>query len=391
MQIHMTIRFLLLIAAIAASGSWIGRASGPGAAPVSVLRVPDSGIQPQVLTQDGVVHLLYFSGDPEHGDLSYVNSRDYGRTFSKPIRVNSQPNSALAVGNIRGGQMAIGRNGRIHVAWIGSGMAQPRGASNSAPVLYARLNEARDGFEPARSVNQLSWGADGATLAADSRDDVYVFWHGEPPRGKGEDDRRLWMAKSTDGGKTFGDETVVSANSAGVCGCCGTRALTDTGGALYVMFRAESQIVQRDMYLLSSTDRGRTFQGSDIAHWNVGACVMSSSSLIETPAGVLAAWESEKQVYFGRIQPRTRNVSPAVGAPGTGHNRKYPALSVNSRGETLFIWTEDMAWKKGGAVVWQAYDRDFNPEGAPGRADGVPIWGLVATFARPDGGFVVLY
>src|SRR5580693_2950900 len=60
-----------------------------GATPqVSYIRVPNGGIQPQVVEQGGVVHLLYFSGDPEHGDLSYVQSHDYGRTFSAPLKVN---------------------------------------------------------------------------------------------------------------------------------------------------------------------------------------------------------------------------------------------------------------------------------------------------------------
>jgi hypothetical protein len=391
MKIPAKARLLLVIAAAGAGLCWIGSASNPGGPPVSVLRVPDSGIQPQVLTNDGVIHLLYFTGDPLKGNLNYVNSRDYGRTFSKPLRVNTQPGSALASGNIRGGQMALGRNGRLHVAWIGSSLAQPRLASNSAPVLYTRLNDAGNAFEPERSVSRLSWDADGATLAADSHDNVFVFWHGERPQGKGEDDRRLWLAKSIDGGRTFAGETVASDGSTGVCGCCGARAFADASGSLYVLFRAASQTVHRDMFLLSSNDHGATFQGSDISHWNIGACVMSSASLIQSSNGVLAAWESEKQVYFGRVRQGANKLEASIGAPGTGQNRKYPALAVNSRGETLFVWTEAMAWKKGGSAVWQAYGKELTPEGSAGKAEGVPAWGLVAAFARPDGSFAVLY
>src|SRR5690349_10003390 len=84
---------------------------------VTTMRVPDGGIQPQVVEKDGTVHLLYFSGAPEKGDLYYVRSRNYGQTFSRPIRVNQAPGSAIAVGNIRGAQLAVGKNGRVHVAW----------------------------------------------------------------------------------------------------------------------------------------------------------------------------------------------------------------------------------------------------------------------------------
>ena len=77
---------------------------------INLLRVPDSGIQPQIVERDGIDHLLYFTGDAQKGDLNYGVSRDYGKTFSRPIRVNSEPGTAMATGNIRGGQMAVGTN-----------------------------------------------------------------------------------------------------------------------------------------------------------------------------------------------------------------------------------------------------------------------------------------
>ena len=62
---------------------------------------------------------------------------DFGVTFSKPIPVN-QPGSAMALGNIRGAQMAVGRGNRIHIAWNGT---EPTG---HIPMLYARLNNKGD-------------------------------------------------------------------------------------------------------------------------------------------------------------------------------------------------------------------------------------------------------
>jgi hypothetical protein len=80
-----------------------------------------------------------------------------------------------------------------------------------------------------------------------------------------------------------------------------------------------------------------------------------------------------------------------VSAPGKGENRKYPALAGNAQGDTIFVWTAGMAWKKGGRVAWQVYDKDDRPTAEHGHADGVPVWSLVAAHARPDGGFVVVY
>src|SRR5881628_2407477 len=88
---------------------------------VKLVRVPNGGIQPQVAVDaSGVVHMIYFQGDPGHGDIFYVRSQDGGATFTQPVRVNSQPESAVATGTIRGAQLALGRNRRVHVAWNGS-------------------------------------------------------------------------------------------------------------------------------------------------------------------------------------------------------------------------------------------------------------------------------
>jgi hypothetical protein len=52
---------------------------------VTIERVPDGGIQPQVAVDTkGVVHMLYYKGDPGHGDIFYVRSRDGGVTRSPP-------------------------------------------------------------------------------------------------------------------------------------------------------------------------------------------------------------------------------------------------------------------------------------------------------------------
>ena len=71
--------------------------------------------------------------------------------------------------------------------------------------------------------------------------------------------------------------------------------------------------------------------------------------------------------------------------------RKHPAVAVNSKGETLLVWTEGMGWNKGGSVAWQVFDKAGQPTAEHGRSTGVPVWSLVAAFTRPDGRFVIVY
>src|SRR6266699_3943446 len=117
---------------------------------VKLVGTPDGGIQPQAAVDaKGVVHLIYFKGEPRAGDIFYVR-REAGReSFTKPIQVNSRPHTAMAMGTIRGAQLAVGKNGRVHVAWdgMGEGVSSAIPSGNKRPLFYARLNDAGTAFE----------------------------------------------------------------------------------------------------------------------------------------------------------------------------------------------------------------------------------------------------
>ncbi len=366
-------------------------ASQAAAASVALLKTPNGGIQPQAkMDSKGVLHLIYFKGEPGAGDIFYVRSTDGASTWSAPLRVNSQPGSAIAMGTIRGAQLAIGRGNSVHVAWNGSGSAEPKGV-DGAPMLYTRLNDAGRAFEPQRSLMTYAGTLDGGgSLAADLKGDVFVVWHGSA--GAKEDaNRAVYMARSTDNGGSFEREKKISVQPTGACGCCQLRALVDSKGALYVFYRAAGQNVNRDSTLLVSSDRGSTFQSAMLQPWKINACPMSSYALLESNGAVRAAWETQEQIYSASIEPATVKFSAPVAAPAQGDNRKHPTLAVNAKGEMLLAWTEGTGWNKGGSLAWQIYDAQGRPTEQKGRARGVPTWGLLSAIARPDGGFTLLY
>jgi hypothetical protein len=226
----------------------------PASTAVTVSRLADGAIQPQAAADGaGGVHVIYFRGEPAHGDLFYMGSTDGGRSFADPIRVNSTFGASIATGTVRGGQIAVGRSGRVHVAWNGSRSDGP----GSTPMFYTRLNQERTAFEPERNVMHAAYNIDGGgAVAADRKGHVYV-------------------------------------------------------------------------------------------------------------ASVIAA-------------------------PGDDRTRKHPALAGAANGDVLLAWTEGTAWNKGGAAAWQVFGSDGQPIGESGRAGGVPVWGLVAAYARP-GGFSLVY
>ena len=356
---------------------------------VTLQRVPDGGIQPRVAIDDrGTVHLIYFRGEPSHGDIFYVRSTDAGGTFSDPIRVNSTAGSAIATGSVRGAQIAVGGTGRVHVAWNGS---RPIGPA-STPMLYARLNDAGTAFEPERNVMRAAYNIDGGgAVAADRNGHVYVLWHANAPGERDEGKRRVWIARSADDGRSFDRERSVFDEPTGACGCCGLGAFADRRGGVYVLFRSAFEVTNRDMYLLASRDLGEHFSGMRIDRWNAGVCMMSTQAFAQGASGVFTAWETIGQVSVGRIDAVTGKPSNVTAAPGDDRTRKHPALAVNTRGDVLLAWTEGTAWNKGGSAAWQVFDSEGHSIGNAGRADGVPVWGLVAAYARPDGGFAIVY
>jgi hypothetical protein len=216
-----------LIAATSGGRAW---RNGTPVGQVSVRRVPNGGIQPQVLVDDrGILHMLYFAGEARAGDLFYIRSTDAGATFSAPTRVNSHQSSAIATGTIRGGQLAVA-GGRVHVAWNGSESALPRGLANpqtgraGAPLLYTRSNATGTAFEPQRNVMRASYDLDGGgSLTVDANRRVYVVWHANGTAdAPGEAHRRVWIAQSMDEGATFEDEKPAEADRTGCAAAAGS-------------------------------------------------------------------------------------------------------------------------------------------------------------------------
>jgi hypothetical protein len=367
-------------------------AAEPGAPAVGTVRVPGEGLQPQAATDAaGRVHVVYFKGEPGHGDLFYVRSDDACQTFSTPLRVNSQPGSAIATGTVRGAHLSLGRNARVHVGWMGAQGAEPKAPDRSSPMLYARLAADGKAFEAQRNLIHAHPGLDGGgSVAADAEGNVYVAWHA-PGDGKGEAARQVWVTRSTDDGDTFEPERAVLQKPTGVCACCGMRVFAPGGGRVLLVYRSASETIHRDVHLLRSDDHGRSFRDATSDEWTVGKCVMSTASAAASARGVVMAWETQEQVRVVRFTPGAADVGEPVSVPGPANGRKHPAVAVGADGRFVIGWTEGTGWNRGGAVAWQAFDAEGKPiDGAAGRADGVPAWSLPAVVAT-EKGFRVLY
>jgi len=247
-------------------------------------------------------------------------------------------------------------------------------------MLYARLNDADGAFEPQRNLMTRTGHLDGGgSIAADAAGDVYVAWHGSSDkRDDAEASRRVWLTRSDDDGKTFSGEITPDVPATGACACCAVELFLAADGSPRVLYRSATEMVHRDMYLLTFDPPS----AQKLSDWRIGKCVMSTAA----SAGNWLAWESNERVLFAPMNAPAK--TQAVGR----NDPKHPALAVARDGSFLLAWTEKTAWQKGGCLAWQLFGADGNsiPESA-GRADDLPAWDYPAAIALPDGRFLVMY
>jgi len=387
----MTTLIGLLLLATTLTWPLAAQPARPAAPSVALLTLPEFGIQPQAVTdQKSVVHVVYFKGEPLSGDLFYIRRSPGAGGFSPPVRVNSVAGSSMATGGVRGVQLAVGRNGRVHVAWNGAAPIEADGGRR-VPMLYSRLDDAGSRFEPQRDLLTWTEGLDGGgAIAADLAGRVMVAWHatGKAP---GEDHRAVYVTTSSNDGRTFAREKPATAAPIGACGCCGMRALIDRSGSLQMLYRAATQKVQRDTTWLTLPHTNAAPPPVTVHPWKLEACPMSTFAMTETPDGILAAWQTEEQIYSAVLDPKTRAVSTPVAATGAGSKRRHPSLAVNAAGDRLLAWTEGTGWARGGTLAWEITDRRGRVLASRSGAGPVPVWGLIAALALADGSFAIVH
>ena len=370
-----------------------GDSGGPTALhdQVSLLRLPEGGRLPRALIDErGVVHVVYFEGEPQAGDLRYVTRAPGESAWSELRYVNSQRGTVVGIGPIDGGQLALGRDGRLHVVWFKLGRTE---------FLYTRTNDAGTGFEPQFALAGGEGVEAGPSVAADESGNVYIFWHtGEPP----DAERAVFMAASQDDGRTFSIPRPVSPAAEGACDCCGLHALAGASGSsqgdVYVSYRGAGDNIRRSQRLLVSGDRGETFTDRELDPWEINACPISTTSLANGPDGVTVAWGNGRS---GLLQedPRQRSVPVAgrrhAGAaeePGGGRQRPERDASRVGRRSGLAVGRDlPLATLRRGQDDRPPRDRTGDPGREPGRhrrgtRRPVPRYLLAARFAGLQAG-----
>ncbi|GAC1434196.1 MAG: hypothetical protein NVSMB6_31530 [Burkholderiaceae bacterium] len=307
------------------------------------------------ITSNGVIHLLYNSGDMPY----YVTSNDEGRSFSAPIPVVNREARKQRLA-FSGSAMAIGKGGTVYVAMMTNNW-EVKLPNVPTGFVYAMLAPGAKTFTPVRSLNDKP--SEGFSLAADEKGNVAATWLS----GK------LYANFSKDAGRTFTPNAELNPQY-DPCDCCTTGAVYGKDGNLALLYREETNN-DRDMYVVMRSNKGsesRTKISS--TPWKINGCPMTYYSISATNDGYIAAWPTKGDIYFARLDRNGKVRSPGeVRTPGHSAMRS-DILGLGAPDGTALI-----AWKRENELGWQLYDGQGHPAGSPGsiRSEGNGAAGVV--------------
>jgi hypothetical protein len=267
---------------------------GDGATPVHVnpegLAVEALHHPPRlVVAPGGEVYVSWSSEKPKPegtlfaSDLQLSRSLDGGKTFEPPLRVNEdRPISHSFDG------LAVAPDGTLLVTWIDG-----REGRRDPATWVARVVERGTRVESARKVGDDTCVCCRIDAAAGTRDTVALTWRRVFPG----DIRDMVMTMSRDGGRSFGDPTLVSADHWKINACPhrGGAIGLDARGRIYMSWYTEGTDIRPDLRFAVSED-GRRFGPPRRLHTS-STSIPDNARMAVDPAGrAVVVWEESTAV-----------------------------------------------------------------------------------------------
>jgi len=205
------------------------------------------------------------SSEASANDLYVSVSRDGGRSFNAPSKINDDP----MPGPHGMHSLAVDKDGRILVAWLDERYLKKEAAS---PKQTSNLRQS------------LPEGYQFEKVQADGNQKKHQHQHKEP-------NREVYFSMSKDGGKSFSANKRLAGD---VCPCCKTSVLAAPDGRVYVGWRQVLKDDFRHIAVASSANGGESFAPAVIVsddRWQIVGCPVSGAALA-TDAGnrLKVAW-----------------------------------------------------------------------------------------------------
>ncbi len=320
------------------------------------------------LASEGPVVIAAWAASAPGGETDIMSavSRDAGRTFSAPVRVNHIRGDARVNGEQPPRAVLVKGTGavpRVTIVWTANG-------ANGTRLQWASSVDGGRTFTPARPVadtdapGNRGWEA----LAAGPGGRVFTAWldhrklasggampaghqHGAAPSGAPAAADGAGMAELSQlyVGAVDGTGAAVPVTG-GVCYCCKTALVSGANDTVFVAWRHVYPGNMRDIAFSVSRDGARTFQSPvrvSEDRWQIAGCPDDGPAMALDPQGQIhIVWPSVVTEQGGPVKTIFHAVSrdgttfaarARVPTQGQAH---HPQFSIHAAGEAVLVWDE---------------------------------------------------
>lgn len=365
---HVRISRLTLMAALVCASVVTNRA----ATPATTLAVPGRANAHVSLAADGqfVVAVWAASAPAGDTDIFAAASRDGGRTFSAPARVNSTPGDARVNGE-QPARVAVkpraGQLPEVAVVWTTKGTAGTKllsatsldgGRTFSTSALVPGTDAAGNRGWEALGVGPggrfVSAWLDHRKLAQPQQTAMAGEHHhegGAMPAKSATPTDGVAMAQLSQLYVAPLDGSVApQAVTGGVCYCCKTAIAAGPGNSLYLAWRHVYASNMRDIAFTVSRDGGRTFAAPvrvSEDKWQIEGCPDDGPAMVVDRQGTVhVIWPSVVTERGGPVKALFhastrdgRTFSPRERIPTAGQ-ANHPQLAIDAAGVLAATWDE---------------------------------------------------
>ncbi|HSI43722.1 MAG TPA: sialidase family protein [Methylotenera sp.] len=320
-------------------------------------------------------------------------SRDLGKTFSKPVRVNSQPQKIGADGEARP-KLAIGPEGNIYLTWT-----EALKAPFSGYIWFARSTNQGKSFEKPMIVHQdraeitHRFEALNVSQAGENKGNITVAWVDKrdliaaKTANKPYDGAAIYYAVSTNKGASFNPEQKLADSS---CECCRIATTNKPDGTVVAMWRHVFENSERDHMIAEIQQKpGQTptLKRATYGHWKIDGCPHHGAALASGGEG--KDWWGYHMAYFdgndakpGLYYSRMDGVAWASSVPKKFGN------NANQAGHPSILSLGDKVW-----LVWRETEAKTHTILGMFSDDGGKSWqdakALASTTEKTDNPFLI--
>ena len=251
---------------------------------------------------DGTLYVgwtAHVGGPQGHGNDLYVSaSRDGGRTFDAPAKVNDDGKQVVHGMH----SLAVGLDGRVYVAWLDErnvvkstpsenqmkGMQKMEHMESNREVFFASSADGGRTFSSNIRIAKDACPCCKTAVAVGANGQVFVGWRQVLP---GEF-RHIAVAASANGGRTFAQPVIVSDDRWAIAACpvSGPALLLGSDNRLRVVWYTEGERAAPGLYWVESVDNGKTFSESRIL---AKGQARGTPLLLMNEEGIAVVWESD--------------------------------------------------------------------------------------------------